>query len=70
MGPERGRPAREAGTGIPVGVYHAGGTDSPIYLDADYLWQTPAEREAAKRFVADSAPASASAQRQATASGS
>ena len=24
-------------TGIPVGVYRAGGTDSPIYLDADFL---------------------------------
>ncbi|HUF26911.1 MAG TPA: hypothetical protein VMM18_08025 [Gemmatimonadaceae bacterium] len=24
-------------TGIPVGIYHAGGTDSPIYLDADFL---------------------------------
>ena len=24
-------------TGIPVGVYHAGGTESPIYLDADFL---------------------------------
>jgi DNA helicase HerA-like ATPase len=26
-----------ARTGIPVGVYHAGGTDAPIYLDADFL---------------------------------
>lgn len=26
-----------AHTGIPVGVYRAGGTDSPIYLDADFL---------------------------------
>ena len=26
-----------ASTGIPVGIYHAGGTDSPIYLDADFL---------------------------------
>jgi uncharacterized protein len=26
-----------ARTGIPVGVYHAGGTSSPIYLDADFL---------------------------------
>jgi hypothetical protein len=26
-----------ARTGIPVGVYRAGGTDSPIYLDADFL---------------------------------
>jgi hypothetical protein len=26
-----------ANTGIPVGVYRAGGTDSPIYLDADFL---------------------------------
>jgi DNA helicase HerA-like ATPase len=24
-------------TGIPIGMYHAGGTDSPIYLDADFL---------------------------------
>ncbi|MFL5582810.1 MAG: ATP-binding protein [Gemmatimonadaceae bacterium] len=24
-------------TGIPVGVYHAGGTESPVYLDADFL---------------------------------
>ncbi len=24
-------------TGIPVGVYHSGGTDAPIYLDADFL---------------------------------
>lgn len=24
-------------TGIPVGVYHAGGVESPIYLDADFL---------------------------------
>ncbi len=24
-------------TGIPVGLYHAGGMDSPIYLDADFL---------------------------------
>ncbi len=27
----------ESRTGIPVGVYRAGGTDSPIYLDADFL---------------------------------
>jgi uncharacterized protein len=27
----------EASTGIPVGVYRAGGTESPIYLDADFL---------------------------------
>jgi DNA helicase HerA-like ATPase len=27
----------EARTGIPVGVYRAGGTDAPIYLDADFL---------------------------------
>ena len=27
----------EARTGIPVGVYRAGGTESPIYLDADFL---------------------------------
>jgi len=27
----------EDGTGIPVGVYRAGGTDAPIYLDADFL---------------------------------
>jgi hypothetical protein len=26
-----------ANTGIPIGVYHAGGTDAPIYLDADFL---------------------------------
>jgi hypothetical protein len=26
-----------ARTGIPIGVYRAGGTDSPIYLDADFL---------------------------------
>ncbi len=26
-----------ARTGIPIGVYHAGGTDAPIYLDADFL---------------------------------
>jgi uncharacterized protein len=26
-----------ARTGIPIGLYHAGGTDSPIYLDADFL---------------------------------
>jgi hypothetical protein len=26
-----------ARTGIPVGVYRAGGTDAPIYLDADFL---------------------------------
>ena len=24
-------------TGIPIGIYRAGGTDSPIYLDADFL---------------------------------
>ena len=24
-------------TGIPVGLYHAGGTESPVYLDADFL---------------------------------
>ena len=24
-------------TGIPIGVYRAGGTESPIYLDADFL---------------------------------
>ena len=24
-------------TGIPIGVYHAGGTDAPIYVDADFL---------------------------------
>src|SRR5689334_6680070 len=29
--------AEGARTGIPIGVYHAGGTDSPIYLDADFL---------------------------------
>lgn len=27
----------EARTGIPVGIYRAGGTESPIYLDADFL---------------------------------
>jgi len=27
----------ENSTGIPVGVYRAGGTDAPIYLDADFL---------------------------------
>ena len=27
----------EASTGIPVGIYHAGGTDAPIHLDADFL---------------------------------
>ncbi len=27
----------ESRTGIPVGVYRAGGTDAPIYLDADFL---------------------------------
>jgi len=26
-----------ARTGIPIGIYHAGGTESPIYLDADFL---------------------------------
>lgn len=26
-----------AHTGIPIGLYHAGGTDSAIYLDADFL---------------------------------
>jgi hypothetical protein len=26
-----------ARTGIPIGVYHAGGTDAPIYVDADFL---------------------------------
>jgi hypothetical protein len=26
-----------AHTGIPIGVYRAGGTDAPIYLDADFL---------------------------------
>lgn len=26
-----------ARTGIPVGLYHAGGMDSPVYLDADFL---------------------------------
>src|SRR5918911_2421922 len=29
--------AEGARTGIPVGVYRAGGTDAPIYLDADFL---------------------------------
>src|SRR5512135_2082812 len=28
---------RERGTGIPVGVYAAGGLESPVYLDADFL---------------------------------
>jgi hypothetical protein len=27
----------ERKSGIPVGLYHAGGVDSPIYLDADFL---------------------------------
>jgi DNA helicase HerA-like ATPase len=27
----------ENNTGIPIGIYRAGGTDSPIYLDADFL---------------------------------
>ena len=27
----------ESRTGIPVGIYRAGGTESPIYLDADFL---------------------------------
>jgi hypothetical protein len=27
----------DACTAIPIGVYHAGGTSSPIYLDADFL---------------------------------
>ena len=27
----------DARTGIPIGVYRAGGTDAPIYLDADFL---------------------------------
>src|SRR5438270_373460 len=26
-----------ASTGIPIGVYHAGGTDAPTYLDAAFL---------------------------------
>ena len=29
--------SREKPTGIPIGVYRAGGTDAPIYLDADFL---------------------------------
>jgi hypothetical protein len=29
--------ARERGTGIPVGVYAAGGLDSPVYVDGDFL---------------------------------
>jgi hypothetical protein len=29
--------ARERGTGIPVGVYAAGGLESPVYVDADFL---------------------------------
>ena len=28
---------REGGTGIPVGVYAAGGLESPVYVDADFL---------------------------------
>ena len=28
---------RERGTGIPVGVYVAGGLDSPVYVDGDFL---------------------------------
>ena len=28
---------RERGTGIPVGVYAAGGLESPVYVDADFL---------------------------------
>ena len=27
----------DANTGIPIGLYHAGGMDAPIYLDADFL---------------------------------
>jgi DNA helicase HerA-like ATPase len=27
----------ESRTGIPIGIYRAGGTDAPIYLDADFL---------------------------------
>jgi hypothetical protein len=27
----------DTASGIPIGVYHAGGTDAPIYLDADFL---------------------------------
>jgi DNA helicase HerA-like ATPase len=26
-----------SGTGIPIGLYHAGGMQSPVYLDADFL---------------------------------
>ncbi len=26
-----------ARSGIPIGLYHAGGTDAPVYLDADFL---------------------------------
>ena len=29
--------ARPGGTGIPVGVYSSGGSDAPVYLDADFL---------------------------------
>src|SRR4051794_36814884 len=29
--------AAESRTGIPIGVYRAGGTDAPIYVDADFL---------------------------------
>ena len=32
-----GYAAGEAGTGIPVGVYAAGGLDAPVYVDADFL---------------------------------
>ena len=27
----------KSGTGIPIGLYHAGGMQSPVYLDADFL---------------------------------
>ncbi|MGH7717536.1 MAG: ATP-binding protein [Gemmatimonadaceae bacterium] len=27
----------KTGTGIPIGLYHAGGMESPVYLDADFL---------------------------------
>jgi len=32
-----GYTARERATGIPVGLYAAGGLESPVYLDADFL---------------------------------
>ncbi len=32
-----GYASREGGTGIPIGLYRAGGMDSPVSLDADFL---------------------------------